>query len=73
MAKGNVKCKVKILCPLNGVYLKYQPTVGAVYDADYFQPRNTDGRHNYAPICVIKVLDKFICLKPGEYEILEEE
>lgn len=67
-----IKCKVKILCPLCGVYPMYQPEVGKIYDADY-RPVNyrTTGQVN-SPVCVIDVQDKRICLRKGEYEIVEE-
>lgn len=70
--KNTVKRKVRILRRLPGVYPKYQPKVGEVYDADYRIGNQYDSRHSFK-VCVIKVLDKFICLKSGEYEILEEE
>jgi hypothetical protein len=71
MAKGIIKCKVRILCPLPGVYPKYQPTVGEVYDADYKKAQRRKTGHKNSPVCIIDVLDKKICLKKGEYEILE--
>lgn len=68
----SIKCKVKVLCPLPGVFSKYQPEVGKIYDADY-RPVNhsTHGQTN-STVCVIKIRDKSICLKTGEYEILED-
>lgn len=66
----SIKCKVKVLCPLPGVYSKYQPEVGKIYDADYRKIARTTGQTT-SPVCVIKILDKSICLKTGEYEILE--
>ncbi len=71
MAKKPVKRKVRILRLLPGVYPKYQPTVGEIYEADYVEARHYKCGHRYSPVCVIKVLDKSICLKVGEYEILE--
>lgn len=67
-----IKCKVKVLRSLSGVYPMYQPEVGKIYDADY-RPVNhsTKGQTN-SPVCVIKIRDKSICLRTGEYEILEE-
>lgn len=69
--KEAVKCKVRILKPLNGVYRKYQPTVGGVYDAVYKMPNQYNTRRLLSPVCVIDVLDKKICLRKGEYEIVE--
>ncbi len=70
--KSPVKRKVRILCPLPGVYPKYQPKVGEVYEADYKESSFKSAGRFYAPVCVIDILDKRICLKKGEYEILED-
>jgi hypothetical protein len=69
--KEAVKCNVRILCPLLGVYPKYQPTVGEVYEAYYKMATQRKSGKNYSPVCVINVLDKKICLQKGEYEIVE--
>ncbi len=71
MAKGTTKCKVRILCPLPEVYPKYQPKVGEVYEAEYRLARYWKCGKAISPVCVIKVLDKKICLRRGEYEILK--
>lgn len=71
MAKKPIKCKVRILCPLSEVYPKYQPKVGEVYEAYYKKTQFRSGGKAYNPVCVIEVLDKKICLRKGEYEILE--
>jgi hypothetical protein len=63
--------KVKILTPLSGVYAEYQPEVGKVYDASYTPSKwLTSGKQHAAPVCVIDVKDKKICLKNSEYEIV---
>jgi hypothetical protein len=67
-----IKCKVKVLCPLPGVFAKYQPTVGEIYEADYRKAKFYGCGQKNSPVCVIKVRDKSICLKTGEYEILED-
>lgn len=71
MGKRTVKCKVRILCHLPGVYHKYQPTVGEIYEAEYKKATQRKNGRVYAPVCFIEVLDKKICLRKGEYEILE--
>lgn len=72
MAIDTIKCKVKVLCPLPGVYPEYQPEVGKIYDADYRKVNHrTSGQVN-GPVCVINILDKRICLRKGEYEIVED-
>lgn len=71
MAKKPIKCKVRILCPLSEVYPKYQPKVGEVYKAYYEKTQIRSNGNVYNPVCVIHVLDKKICLRKGEYEIVE--
>ena len=71
MAKKPIKCKVRILCPLSEVYHKYQPKVGEVYEAYYKNAQIRSDGNVYNPVCFIEVLDKKICLRKGEYEILE--
>lgn len=67
-----MKIKVKILSHLPGVFAECQPEVGKIYEAAYKPPRwqGTSGMH-YAPVCVIDVNGKKICLKHNEYEIIE--
>lgn len=69
--KDPVNVKVRILRELPEVYPRYQPEIGEVYDATYSTPRIYDNNHTYSPICSIKVLDKHIFLRKGEYEIVE--
>lgn len=66
----NSNCKVKIKRLLNGVFAKYQPEVGKVYEASYKEPC-TDDRRKSGPICVICVSGKYITLRKGEYDLLE--
>ena len=65
-------CKVKILQPLAGVYPKYQPEVGKIYDAEY---RNAFKKYGqwYQAVCVIDIFDKRIALRQGEYEVVRAE
>ena len=72
MTNKTIKCKVKIIRPLSGVYARYQPEIGKIYDADYREANYGTSGCVTAPICVINVLDKRICLRRGEYEIVEE-
>jgi hypothetical protein len=66
-----MKIKVKILSHLPGVFTNCQPEVGKVYEASYKHSKyHGNGNRQYAPICVIDVNGKRICLKPNEYEIV---
>ena len=64
------KCKVKVICPLVGVFKKYQPEVGKIYDAEYRPAYKEYGSGLHAAVCLINVLDKKIALRKGEYEIM---
>ena len=62
-------CKVRILQHLPGVFSKYQPEIGKIYDAEYGKAH----KYKFSETCVIDVLDKRIALRKGEYEIVEGE
>lgn len=65
--------KVRVLCSLPGVYTLYQPEVGKIYDGHYLPSgRRYNGTQTHSPVCYIDILDKHICLKTGEYEIVGE-
>lgn len=63
--------KVKILTPLSGVFAEYQPEVGEIYEASYSPLKlRYNGKKHLAPVCIIKMKDKKICLRQNEYEIV---
>ena len=64
------RCKVRIKKYLNGVFARYQPEIGKVYDATYKEGGGKENRKT-PPVCVIDVRDKHIALKKDEYEIIE--
>lgn len=68
------KVRVRVTRTLNEVIPDYQPKVGGVYTAQYCESvQSKPGRQlSRTPICIITVKDKQICLRKGEYEILEE-
>jgi hypothetical protein len=73
MEKEEMIIKVKILRPLAGVFAECQPEVGKVYVASYRPSlKHTTYNLHYAPVCIIDVNGKKICLRPNEYEICEE-
>ena len=64
--------KVRVTRPLNGVFPEYQPGVGKVYDAWYKdESYAATSRNFYQRVCIIEVAGKKICLRDGEYELLE--
>ena len=62
-------CKVRIIQHLPGVYPKYQPEIGRIYDAEH----GKSSKYQNSETCVIDILDKRIALRKGEYEIVEGE
>ena len=66
----NPNCKVRIKRLLNGVFAKYQPEVGKIYEASYKRPC-TDHMRKSGPVCVICVSGKYIALRKSEYDIVE--
>lgn len=69
-----IPCKIRIVKPLDGVYPKYQPKVGRVYNAKFVEarprPGNYSGKDN-SEFCIIDIADKKIVVRPGEYEMIE--
>lgn len=63
-------CKVRITKPLNGVYPRYQPVVGNIYDATYRMTKKSNG-HLVQPVCIISVSNKPIAIRKDEYEVVE--
>lgn len=66
--------RVRVTRPPDEVFPECQPEVGGIYDAQYCESvQSKQGRQlSRTPICIITVKDKKICLRKGEYEILEE-
>ena len=70
-----VTVKVRATKFLEGVFQKYQPTIGKVYDAEYNpgirrNARNTTSGPACAPFCVVKISDMPIVLRKGEFEVV---
>lgn len=61
-------CKVRITKYAEGVFAEYQPEIGKVYDAKYWE-QTSDNMRKARPVCIIDVKDKRIALRKGEYEI----
>ena len=65
MIMNAIKCKIKVICHLPGVFPEYQPEIGKVYDAEY---ATTEKKLEF---CVINVSDKRIVVRKGEFEVVE--
>ena len=65
-------CKVRIIKYAEGVFPEYQPEIGKVYDAKYWE-QASDNMKKVRPVCIIDVKDKRIALREDEYEIVGKE
>ena len=65
-------CKVRIIKYAEGVFPEYQPEIGKVYDAKYWE-QASDNMKKVRPVCIIDVKDKRIALRKDEYEIVGKE
>ena len=63
-----MKCKVKIINEVLGVFPQYQPKVGEIYEAEYIE--SIYSYYNAPPICVIDILGKKIIVRKDEFEIV---
>lgn len=68
-----MKCQIKVVKEVVDIFVKYQPKVGQIYDAEFSPSNARCGRDNYGgkrEFCIIDIFDKKIILRPGEYEIV---
>ena len=61
-----MKCKIRIISDLAGVWSRYQPVVGQIYDANYHP-----GRSKLPPMAVITIKGKPIVVRKNEFEVVE--
>lgn len=64
-----MKCKIRIVKELAGVYPELQPKVGEIYDARYSEAAYNKYRPTPA-ICVVEILGKQIMVRKDEFEIV---
>ncbi len=67
-----MRCKIEILKHLEGVFPKYQPEVGKVYDADYVPKKYRADGNRSGEFAVLDIQDKRIIVRRGEFKIAEE-
>lgn len=63
-----MQCKIRITKVLDGVWAKYQPEVGMVYDADYVLARDK----KMPAVAIINMDGKPIVVRKHEFELLED-
>jgi hypothetical protein len=65
------KCKVRIVKEIEGVYPKYCPQVGKVYEGEYV---DTSREYKmYPPVCIVTICGKRIVVRRNEFEIMRFE
>jgi hypothetical protein len=63
-----MKCKVRIIKDISGLFPEYCPKKGKVYDAEYKAPYNSYQHFN--PLCIINVAGKRIVIRHDEFELI---
>ena len=66
-----MKCKIRIIKDIEGIFPEYQPKVGKVYDAEYID--SSKEYRSYPPVCIINIAGKRIIIRKNEFEIVEED
>ena len=66
-----MKCKVRIIKQIAGLFPECGPKVGKVYDAEYKAPYQS--YQHFPPICIISLAGKRIVIRNDEFEIVRCE
>lgn len=62
-----ISIKVRFFEPIPGVYAKFQPVIGEIYGA-VFYPGSRKYGCCHSEVCLVKIKDKLIAVRKGEYE-----
>ena len=63
-----MKCKIRIIKDIEGLFPECRPNVGKIYDAEYRE--STWKQRSIPPICVINIAGKRITIREDEFEVL---
>lgn len=63
-----MKCKIRIIKDITGIFPHLRPKVGKVYNAEYIEPYYE--YQNGHPICVLDIAGKRIIIRKDEFEIV---
>lgn len=63
-----MKCKIRIIKEITGLFPHLRPKVGMVYDAEYKE--SSWKQRKIPPICVINIAGKRIIIRKDEFEIV---
>lgn len=66
-----IEIKVRFSEPIPGVYTKFQPVLGKIYDAVFYPGSRKHGCRHTA-VCLLKIHNELIAIRKGEYERVEE-
>ena len=66
-----IKCKIRIIKEIEGVYPEYRPKVGKVYDAEYID--SSKAYKKFPPVCILNISGKRIIIRKNEFEIVRCE
>ena len=64
-----MRCKIRIIKEVEGVYREYRPKVGKVYDAEYID--SSKAYKKFPPVCILNIAGKRIIIRKSEFEIVE--
>lgn len=64
-----MKCKVRIIKEIAGLFPECCPKLGKVYDAEYKAPCKS--WQTWQPVCIITLSGKRIVVRKDEFELLE--
>lgn len=63
-----MKCKVRIIKEVEGVYPEFRPKVGKVYYAEYID--SSKAYKKFPPVCIVNIACKRIIIRQDEFEIV---
>lgn len=63
-----MKCKVRIIKEIEGVFPEYRPKVGKVYEAEYID--SSKNYKKFPPVCIVNIAGKRIIVRKKEFEIV---
>ena len=63
-----MKCKIRIIKEIIGLFPQYQPKVGKIYDAEYVD--SSREYRTYPPVCIVDISGKRIVIRKDEFEIV---
>lgn len=66
-----MKCKIRIIKQISGLYPQYVPKVGKIYNAEYID--SSKAYKSFPPVCIIKMAGKRIIIRKNEFEIVRFE